>query len=61
MNPRASPFWRTRFWQQWVVANAVAEFVDLGAVAALGFMVGAVHGWFLLHMVFPPCTGENTA
>ncbi|MDH4109762.1 MAG: hypothetical protein OEW35_15850 [Gammaproteobacteria bacterium] len=38
MNPDASPFWRTRFWQQWVVANAVGEFVGLGAVAALGFM-----------------------
>ncbi|MDH4312914.1 MAG: hypothetical protein OEW57_14890, partial [Gammaproteobacteria bacterium] len=38
MNPNASPSWRTRFWQQWVAANAVGEFVGLGAVATLGFM-----------------------
>jgi hypothetical protein len=38
MNPSASSFWRSRFWQQWVLANAVAEFVGLGSVAALGFI-----------------------
>lgn len=29
----------TRFWLQWVFANALAELVGLGAIAALGYLV----------------------
>jgi hypothetical protein len=29
----------TRFWQRWVVANALGELIGLGTVAAIGFLV----------------------
>lgn len=38
MSPTSPAFWHSRLWWQWVAANAVAEVVGLGAVAALGFM-----------------------
>lgn len=31
-------FWRSKFWWQWVAANAVAELVGLGTVAVVGFL-----------------------
>jgi hypothetical protein len=34
-----SSFWRNKFWQRWVVANALGELVGLGTVAAVGFLV----------------------
>lgn len=44
----ATQSWRARFWWQWVAANAGAEFVGLGTVAALGYVVatrlGEPHG-----------------
>jgi hypothetical protein len=30
-----------RFWRQWIVANAWAELVGLGSVAALGYLVAS--------------------
>jgi len=32
-------FWRNKFWQRWVMANALGELVGLGAVAAIGLIV----------------------
>lgn len=32
-------FWRNRFWQRWVIANALGELVGLGTVAVLGFFM----------------------
>jgi hypothetical protein len=33
--------WRALFWRQWVAANALAELLGLGAVAALGYALAA--------------------
>ena len=46
--------WHHRFWWRWIVANALAELLGLGAVAALAYvavtMVGEPHGprWALV-------------
>jgi hypothetical protein len=32
-------FWREKFWQRWVVANALGELVGLGTVAIVGFLL----------------------
>ena len=39
MNAAPAPFWRNKFWQRWVVANALGELVGLGTVAAVGFLL----------------------
>ena len=39
MSTAPSRFWRDEFWQRWVLANALGEFVGLGTVAAVGFLV----------------------
>ena len=31
--------WRNRFWQRWVIANALGELVGLGTVAVVGFFM----------------------
>jgi hypothetical protein len=38
MNTSSEDFWRSKFWWQWVAANAVAELVGLGTVAVVGFL-----------------------
>jgi hypothetical protein len=44
----AGDAWRNGFWWRWVVANGLAEFLGLGTVAALGFLIvkrfGEPHG-----------------
>lgn len=32
-------FWRSKFWQCWVLANALGELVGLGTVAIVGFLL----------------------
>lgn len=39
MNAAPVRFWRNRFWQCWVIANALGELVGLGTVATVGFFV----------------------
>jgi hypothetical protein len=39
MSTAPARFWRNRFWQRWVVANALGELLGLGTVAAIGFLV----------------------
>lgn len=39
MSTASARFWRNRFWQRWVVANALGELAGLGAVAAVGFLL----------------------
>lgn len=39
MNAAPAHFWRNRFWQRWVVANALGELVGLGTVAAVGLLL----------------------
>jgi len=39
MNTDSAGFWRNRFWQHWVAANALGELLGLGTVAAVGFFV----------------------
>jgi len=31
-------FWQSKFWWKWVAANAIAELIGLGTVAAVGFV-----------------------
>lgn len=37
MHAAREHFWYSRFWWRWVAANAVAELIGLGTVAAIGF------------------------
>jgi hypothetical protein len=39
MSTDPARFWRNRFWQRWVAANALGELLGLGTVAAMGFFV----------------------
>jgi len=39
MSAAPASFWSNRFWQRWVIANALGELVGLGTVAAVGFFV----------------------
>ena len=39
MSAAPAPFWRNKFWQRWVIANALGELLGLGTVAAVGFFV----------------------
>jgi hypothetical protein len=39
MSTATARFWRNKFWQRWVVANAVGELLGLGAVAVVGFLL----------------------
>jgi len=39
MSTDPARFWRNKFWQRWVVANALGELLGLGTVAAIGFLV----------------------
>lgn len=39
MNSAPVRFWRNKFWQRWVLANALGELVGLGTVAAVGFFM----------------------
>ncbi|MBZ0113287.1 MAG: hypothetical protein K8J08_12565 [Thermoanaerobaculia bacterium] len=39
MSTAPAHFWRNRFWQRWVMANALGELVGLGGVAAIGLVV----------------------
>jgi hypothetical protein len=39
MSTPPAHFWRDKFWQRWVVANALGELVGLGTVAAAGFLL----------------------
>lgn len=39
MNAAPAHLWRNRFWQRWVVANALGELVGLGTVAAVGLLL----------------------
>lgn len=39
MSTVPAQFWRDKFWQRWVVANALGELFGLGTVAAVGFLM----------------------
>jgi hypothetical protein len=39
MNTSSEDFWRSKFWWQWIAANAVAELIGLGTVAVIGFLI----------------------
>jgi hypothetical protein len=39
MSTAAARFWRNKFWQRWVVANAVGELLGLGVVAVVGLLL----------------------
>lgn len=37
MHTTHKPYWRSKFWWRWIGANAIAELIGLGTVAAVGF------------------------
>lgn len=39
MKTAPAHFWRDKFWQHWVAANALGELIGLGTVAAAGFFL----------------------
>jgi hypothetical protein len=39
MNTSSRHFWHSKFWWQWVAANAIAELIGLGTVAVVGYFI----------------------
>ncbi|MBZ0111904.1 MAG: hypothetical protein K8J08_05560 [Thermoanaerobaculia bacterium] len=39
MSTAPARFWRSKFWQRWLLANALGEFIGLGVVAGSGFLL----------------------
>lgn len=39
MSAVTAPFWRHKFWQRWVVANALGELAGLGTLAGVAFFL----------------------